>query len=332
MLTPGNPIAAVKKSGDLTATVVIPTYNRAQRLGELLGCLAAQERGLARVVVCDDGSTDDTAAVARGFSDRLPLVYCHQENKGFRAGQARNMGIERAIGDVIVFLDDDLLVAPDFVASHLEAHRASERPRVSIGLRHRSFGGAHTQPTLEHIMASEPDDRVEVLGPDAGGVTLHETPWFFVYSCNFSITRSDVTPRFDEGFVGWGMEDIEYGYRLHHAGFEVVGAGRARALHIEDPRPRDPFRCEVRQLPPTYDSYVRNSVYFMDLYPHDAALAKLIRQDIRWFVRDEARDAWVKNGHANDVETVLAHCRREREIRARASHRHSTHTAHRARE
>ncbi len=50
------------------ATVVIPTFNRARRLGELLRCLARQSGdALARVVVCDDGSPDDTREVARSL-------------------------------------------------------------------------------------------------------------------------------------------------------------------------------------------------------------------------------------------------------------------------
>ncbi len=302
----------------MKATVVIPTYNRAQRLAELLRCLTTQGEALARVVVCDDGSSDDTAEVVRGFVGRLPVAYAHQENRGFRAGQARNMGIARAEGDVIVFVDDDVLVAPDFVACHLAAHEGAERPKVAVGYRSRAFDFAREQPTWEDILRAEADDRVADLGPEGEGLGAHATPWFFVYSCNFSVPRTEATPRFDEAFVGWGMEDIELGYRLHRKGYEVVSAPRARVLHIEDPRPRDPFRCEVRSIEPVYDSYVKNSIYFMDKYPDDALLAQLIRTDMRWYVRDEERDAWVKNGHANDVDAVIAHCRRERAQRARA--------------
>jgi glycosyltransferase involved in cell wall biosynthesis len=299
----------------VNATVVIPTFNRSRRLAELLACLQAQ-RGdaLARVVVCDDGSSDDTAEVAQGFRERLPVVYCHQENLGFRAGQARNLGLARAIGDVVIFVDDDVLVAPDFVAQHVAAHRGAPGPRVAIGYRHRAFDFGREVPRWDEITVAEPDDRTEVLGEDGSAIARHATPWFFVYSCNFSVTLGPATPRFDEHFHGWGMEDIEYGYRLVAAGYDVVAAPRARVLHIEDPAPRDPFRCEIRNLAPTYDSYVRNSVYFMDKYPHDRALTELIRTDMRWYVRDEARGAWVKNGHANDVEAVLAFCRREREL------------------
>src|SRR5262249_33675770 len=155
---------------------------------------------------------------------------------------------------------------------------------------HRAFEFPREQPAWEDIVRAEPDDRAEVLGPDGDGIAAHPTPWFFVYSCNFSIsvappvapTHLPTSPRFDDGFVGGGMEDIELGYRLHRKGYELCAAPRARVLHIEDPRPRDPFRCEVRSLPPVYDSYVRNSVYFMDKYPDDPVLAELIRTDMRW--------------------------------------------------
>jgi glycosyltransferase involved in cell wall biosynthesis len=298
----------------MTATVVIPTYNRAERLASLLACLTAQGDELVRVVVCDDGSTDETAKVARSFETRLPLVYVFQEKQGFRAGQARNLGIARAVGDVVIFIDDDVLVANDFVHHHLAAHAGASRPRIAIGYRSRAFlsDPPATPIAWADFDDAEPDDRVVDIGARGEGVTQHATPWLFVYSCNFSVTRADGMPRFDESFVGWGMEDLEYGYRLEKSGYEIVAAPGARVLHAEDAHPRDPFRCEVRTLAPTYDSYVRNAIHFMDKYPEDAALGARIRTDLRWYVRDEERGCWVKNGHANDIEQVLAHHRRER--------------------
>lgn len=298
----------------MKATVVIPTYNRAERLGQLLACLTTQGEALARVVVCDDGSSDDTQAVARSFEDRLPLVYAWQENRGFRAGQARNLGIERAEGEIIVFVDDDVLVASDFIAQHVAAHAGATRPRLAVGYRSRAFLNAPpaTPIAWDDFDDAEPDDRVSDLGPRGEGIATHPTPWLYVYSCNFSVRRGAELPRFDESFVGWGMEDLEYGYRLDKAGYELVPALGARVLHVEDAHPRDPFRCEVRTLEPTYDSYVKNAIHFMDKYPGDAVLAARVRADLRWYVRDEARGCWVKNGYQNDIEKVLTHHRRER--------------------
>lgn len=300
-------------AADVNATVVIPTYRRSARLRALLECLAHQTPGaLAKVVVCDDGSGDDTESVAKGFLDRLPLEYAHQEDLGFRAGQARNLGIRRAVGDVVIFVDDDVLVRSDFVTSHLRAHEAAKggvsKHSVAIGYRHRtaSFGGG--VPTLEEVVGAERDDRlIELDAP----IAEHPQPWIYVYSCNFSVSLGGPELHFHEGFSGWGLEDTELGYRLHRAGYQIVEADDARVLHVEDPRPRDPFRCEVRELPPSYDSYVQNAVYFMDLHPDDEDLASFVRGDLRWYVLDEA-GRWVKNGYANDVDFVIEQCRKQR--------------------
>ncbi len=293
----------------MRATVVIPTYNRAERLRALLACLVEQEGGaLARVVVCDDGSPDHTAEVARGFEGRLPLVYAWQEDRGFRAGQARNLGIARAVGDIAIFVDDDVLVRPDFVLEHLRAH-ASAGPghSLAIGYRHRTERFEGTVPAQGEVLSAERDDRlIELTAP----VTEHPTPWVYVYSCNFSVTLGGPELWFDEGFSGWGMEDTELGYRLWRAGYRIVEADGARVLHVEDPTPRDPFRCEVRALPPSYDTYVRNAVYFMDKHPEDAVLREFVRNDLRWYVLDDA-GRWVKNGYANDVDAVIARCREQ---------------------
>ncbi len=314
----------------MQATVVIPTYRRSARLAALLASLEHQvdERGaglvggrLARVVVCDDGSGDETPAVSEAFAARLPLVYRHQPDLGFRAGQARNLGIESAIGDVVIFVDDDVVVAPQFVAAHLDAHAeglALARPRLVIGFRHRRFGEPPSPLSLEEIRAGEPDDRVTLIGAEGERAASHPTPWMFVYSCNFSVPRGASELSFDDGFVGWGLEDIDAGYRLLRSGLVIHAAAAGRVLHVEDPAPRDPFRCEERSLPPTYDTYVRNAVYFMDKYPDDPEVRGWVERDLRWYVRDEARGAWVKNGFANDVRAVIAACRGELQAAGRA--------------
>lgn len=265
-------------------------------------------------MVCDDGSGDETESIARRFESELPLVYVAQEDRGFRAGQARNLGIERAVGEVVVFLDDDVLIRPDFVEAHLQAHAAHPAPnRVVLGFRHRTHRFEGEVPSWAQIVESERDDRIA----DLDGIEVHEhpRPWIFVYSCNFSVSLGGPDLRFDDGFRGWGLEDTELGYRLHHAGYAIFAAPDARVLHVEDPAPRDPFRCEERALPPSYDTYVRNAVYFMDKYPDDQELAEWIRGDIRWYVLDE-HGRWVKNGFENDVDFVIQRCREDRAKRS----------------
>ena len=299
----------------MKATLVIPTYNRAERLRSLLHCVSVSvsERPsvadqLAQVVIGDDGSSDATSEVVASFRDRLPIVHAWQEDRGFRAGQARNLGIERALGDVVIFADDDVLVGPGFVEAHLAAHAARPGERcVALGPRHRTLSFDGDVPTPEHFKEAERDDRIADL--DGRPAEEHDTPWIFVYSCNFSVTLGGPELHFDDGFSGWGLEDTELGYRLHHAGYRIFDAPNAQVLHVDDDAPRDPFRCEARRIVPSYDTYVQNAVRFMDKYPDDRMLARFIRQDLRWYVLD-ARGSWVKNGFENDVDLVIAECRR----------------------
>jgi cellulose synthase/poly-beta-1,6-N-acetylglucosamine synthase-like glycosyltransferase len=91
-------------------SVVIPAYNAARSLPALLAEVRRQCGPATEVIVIDDGSQDDTSAAAAG-----PLVRCvRQDNAGPAA--ARNRGAALATGDILLFLDSDLVPAEDFIA------------------------------------------------------------------------------------------------------------------------------------------------------------------------------------------------------------------------
>lgn len=85
-------------------TVVVPTYNRGPILRETIDSVLAQDFTDFELLVIDDGSTDDTARTVRSIPDPR-LEYIRQDNAGPSA--ARNLGIRRARGDLVAFLDDD---------------------------------------------------------------------------------------------------------------------------------------------------------------------------------------------------------------------------------
>ena len=91
---------------DFYVSVVIPTYNRANDLERCLKSLENQTFKNFEVVVCDDGSTDDTEEVVRRFDSVLTIQYIKDENFGGPA-RPRNNGIKKAKGNVIAFLDSD---------------------------------------------------------------------------------------------------------------------------------------------------------------------------------------------------------------------------------
>lgn len=94
-------------------SALIPCYNAAPYLAEALDSVLSQSRAPDEVIVLDDGSTDDSAAVARGFSAKVR--YVRQENQGI--GAARNAALALAQGDWVTFLDADDLWAPGAIAA-----------------------------------------------------------------------------------------------------------------------------------------------------------------------------------------------------------------------
>lgn len=250
--------APTPEPGDPAVSVVIPTYNRAELLHRTLESLRRQRSdGLNfEVVVADDGSTDNTPDVVRAFARQMPVRYFHQEDLGFRAGTARNGGARLATAPILVFFDTGAVAGPDFVRAHHEAHRATGAPasgHVVIGYTYgyNLFGSF---PGLDELLARhEPEEVIARLGDrpelrdmrheqfasvDFALPRLH-APWVLMWSVNFSVRAESfwAAGGFDEGFRGWGSEDLELGYRLTRLGarFEVS----REAWAVEAPHGRD---------------------------------------------------------------------------------------------
>ena len=125
-------------------SVIIPTHNRSGLLSLTLRSVLWQRDVDVEVVVIDDGSTDDTAAMVGGVQDPRVRLLRHEVAQGVSA--ARNHGIAEARGRWVAFLDDDDLWAPDKLALQLEALKESGRRwayagRVQITLDNRVFAG-----------------------------------------------------------------------------------------------------------------------------------------------------------------------------------------------
>jgi glycosyltransferase involved in cell wall biosynthesis len=97
-------------------SVIIPTYNRAATIAEAVESALYQTHREIEVIVVDDGSTDSTLEILRGFGDRIQVV-C-QENAGPSA--ARNRGVSASTGEIIAFLDSDDIWLPDKIRQQVE--------------------------------------------------------------------------------------------------------------------------------------------------------------------------------------------------------------------
>jgi len=87
-------------------SIIIPTFNRKDQLRVCLKSLQGQTFKNFEVIVCDDGSTDDTKDVINDFNGILNLIYIKDKNFGGPA-MPRNNGLQKAKGNIIAFLDSD---------------------------------------------------------------------------------------------------------------------------------------------------------------------------------------------------------------------------------
>ena len=113
-------------------SVIIPTYNRAERLGKAIDSVLNQSHQDFELIIVDDGSDDNTAEVIESYSS--DIVYLRQKNSGPAA--ARNRGIEKARYDLLAFLDSDDWFAKNKLEIQMEAMN-----------RNPSYLISHTQET-----------------------------------------------------------------------------------------------------------------------------------------------------------------------------------------
>ena len=148
----------------MRVSIVIPTYNRADFVREAIASVLQQDYPDVDLIVVDDGSRDDTAAVVSGFGPAVRYLY--QENRGVSA--ARNRGVAASTGGLIAFLDSDDLWLPSKVSAqvaYFEAHPDAQachtdeiwiRRGVRVNERriHRKHGGWQFLASLPRCLIS----------------------------------------------------------------------------------------------------------------------------------------------------------------------------------
>jgi glycosyltransferase involved in cell wall biosynthesis len=117
-------------ANDLRVSVVIPAYNAASFVGEAIASIRAQGRQPAEIIVVDDGSTDQTAAVAAGLGSDIRVL---RQPVNLGPAAARNRGIEAATGTVIASLDADDLWPSDAMALLLSRLEQPPYPAIAAG-------------------------------------------------------------------------------------------------------------------------------------------------------------------------------------------------------
>jgi GT2 family glycosyltransferase len=210
----------------MQASVIIPTWNRRDALLETLSALAATDYPANEweAVVIDDGSTDGTDEAVKEWIERIgaPVRYLCQQNAG--AAAARNRGAYAARGEILIFIDNDILVPPDFIQQHLQVLR--ENPNCWI------LGRIVHPPEMRKFpFGRYRDDFHESFFRALKSCSLTETDG--MSAANVSLPKGDFIALrgFDESFPGASCEDWELAMRARQRGIRVLFAPHISVLH-----------------------------------------------------------------------------------------------------
>ena len=266
-------------------SIMIPTHQRRALLRRALTSLALQTvpSDGYEVIVSIDGSTDGTHAMLAA----LALPYAWRVAEGPRRGRAAacNAAIELARGDVVILLDDDMEVVPEFIERHRGHHPAGSRVcvlgAVPVQLR------ADSPRAARHVAANFNAHLTRIARPD------HVFAPRDFYSGNASL-RSDVLREvggFDDSFTGYGNEDVELSLRLQAAGVALRYDGEALAYQeyaknlgalARDTRAKGSSVVTLARAHPEVFGALRLSQPFDGSRPWLAARSGLLRLTRRW--------------------------------------------------
>jgi len=212
-------------------SIVIPTYERRQRIVQHVAALDRQSLRDFEAIVVVDGSRDGTGEALRALDAPFPLSVIEQENKG--VAEARIAGAAAAQGEILLFIDDDMEAEPGMLAEHDASHREGydfvlgdlplhpESPRNIL-----SWGVGY--------WADSRRERLEAAGNDLGIDDL--------LTGQMSVSRAafDAVGGFDASFTRDGLVpsgDVDFGYRIIKAGYRATFNPRAISLQYYDVDP-----------------------------------------------------------------------------------------------
>lgn len=234
-------------------SIVIPTYNRKPILEKCLKALERQQLTDGKIedyeiVLVDDGSTDGTLDWIAREAKEFPHVNCFIQDH-FGPAAARNLGVEKARGDIIIFIDSDLVVTDNFLQSHANALVAGREKFGSDRLF--TYGAVINTCNFENP-TSEPYK-----------ITDFSAAYFA--TGNVAIARKwlEEAGLFDTGFQLYGWEDLELGVRLKKLGLQLIKCPAAVGYHWHPP-------FSLEQIPSLIDKEIqrgRMGVLFYQKHP-----------------------------------------------------------------
>jgi len=213
-------------------SVLVNTYERPWHLRRCLVSLACQSvAGRMEVVVVDDGSRDETAAVVRGFarSAPFPVKFLTHPHDGFQLCRCRNEAVAASVADRLIFFDGDLVAG----TGHIAAHLRHLTPCVVTNSYCVRLDEEVSREVDEDQIQSGEFVKLATRRDLAKLAMMYRKAWFYelighsnkprAKGGDLGIMRADFerVNGFDENFRAWGGEDDDFGFRLRAVNVRV---------------------------------------------------------------------------------------------------------------
>ena len=209
---------------NIQLSVIIPTYNRISTLTKCLDALVKQKtQKKFEVIVIDDGYGKGTKEVCRKYKF---CKYIYQKNLG--PAMARNLGIKKSVGKILIFINDDCLVEGDFISRHNKFHEKyfdNNIALVGLFLTDESITKTNAMRWLE-------DSGMHFNENIKKSVELVD--WYRFWTGNCSLKRDFIIKNniwFDKDFKTAAWEDIEFAYRANKIGMKIYRDKRIVGRH-----------------------------------------------------------------------------------------------------
>jgi glycosyltransferase involved in cell wall biosynthesis len=222
----------------METTIVLTTYNKQRSLEKTLTSLENQHQMNFEVNIMDDGSNDETPSFCKDYvmTSPFPCKYVRLDKPGYNLPILRNLGIEFSSGQFLIFLDDDIIVTPQFVEEY-QSHFHENPESVHLG-KLLYVKSAHIERlSIEDIKRGDFDKLrqglLSELDPRKG--VLKDLELFYkVWGGNLGLSRIILSRLngFDEDFESWGGLDSDLGLRLVRAGYPISLSDDCLGYHL----------------------------------------------------------------------------------------------------
>ena len=244
----------------MNVSIVIPTYNRKPILIKCLHALENQNLNKHidsyEIIVVDDGSTDGTTEWIKDNQEKLPHVLLYEQEHGGPA-LGRNLGVLKSTGDIIIFIDSDLVVVNNFLIHHVnKLHKYWLKKNKKCF----TYGSVINTSNFQNPLSEDSK--------------ITDISFAYFATGNVAISKElllDVG-LFDTSFSLYGWEDLELGERLKKIGVKLIKCPDAKGFHWHPA-----FKCD--QIPQLLNKEIERAKMALIFYKkHKNLRVRLIIQ------------------------------------------------------